>query len=99
MLPRRGLLLELLAAPVIIRTPGLLMAIRPQRESLWEECLAWVGTDWAFEGNYTITWLSEDGLVHIKTVDPWQPPKSTDQINWERIEVHSNRPSLLKDYL
>jgi len=29
MLARRGLLLSLLAAPVIIRTPGLLMAVKP----------------------------------------------------------------------
>lgn len=38
MIPRRGLLAglgALLAAPAIIRTPGLLMPVRPLREPLW----------------------------------------------------------------
>lgn len=48
MIPRRGLLAglgALLAAPAIIRTPGLLMPVRPLREPLW------FGVDWGTEPN------------------------------------------------
>lgn len=39
MISRRGFIGALLAAPAIIRSPGLLMPIKPVIESLWEECL------------------------------------------------------------
>jgi hypothetical protein len=51
MIPRRGLLAglgALLAAPAIIRTPGLLMPVRPLREPLW------FGVDWADDGAVTV---------------------------------------------
>jgi len=54
MIPRRGLLAglgALLAAPAIIRTPGLLMPVKPVRE------LVLAGLDWGAEPAQLITYV------------------------------------------
>lgn len=64
MLRRRGLLAglgALLAAPAIIRTPGLLMPVRPLREPLW------VGVDWASGPSTSVTWTAPaSGVFEFK---------------------------------
>ncbi len=81
MITRRGVvsgLIGLLAAPAIVRTPGLLMPVRPVKAGPYEDAIAWILQELAtmqatYRREQNMDYLpryAEDWYGHAQTVQP-----------------------------
>ena len=83
MLTRRGLIGTLLAAPVIIRTPGLLMPVKAIREPLW------MGLDWAATMTHYQSMALFDAEGRLVEYQEWATEISNEALP-DALALHQN---------